>query len=614
MVGEHANMKRRLIVSFLKMFIVLLVLSLLSVSTLAWAQSVKAYVDRNPVMADETVRLVVEAEGVSSGDAPDLQKLKENFELLGTSHSQQMSIINGQTSSVTRWVTTLAPKRTGMLSIPAIQVGNDSSLPLSVTVNEPSQVIGANSQRDIFLEAEVDTHFPYVQAQVLLTLRLVSAVSLQEGKLDDPEIEWGMVERVGEDASYETIREGRRYQVTERRYVITPQKAGAQIIPPVLLSGSVPDERSGGSTLDQFFNNRRRNQGGGPFSSLFQTLRPIHIRSPKVSLTVKDMPTDLKGNVWLPAKELTIKESWSGDTENIQMSEPLTRTIVVYAKGLRGEQLPELPAPDYGSVKTYPDKAKTTTEFDGTWVLGTREEKYALVPTQPGSVMVPGIRISWWNIDSGHWETAELPSRTLTVLGDLPKQSSRIPQSQTSSMVDASQSVEDVPIEVSVEASGQSSIAPGSNSWAWITGGLLGVWILTLVGWWWDRRRRGVHYEGNGAEVQQTLESERKAIQAVKAACLEQSAPKTREALLKWASIKQKGKPCLSLGTAARMLGEPDPHIKEAVWNLDRTLYTTKEQSAWDGQRFWKTIQPAMTAKPPKLKSKNESLPELYLH
>ena len=101
-----------------------------------------------------------------------------------------------------------------------------------------------------------------------------------------------------------------------------------------------------------------------PFTSLFQTTRPVHIRSPKVSLTVKDMPTvDVKGKVWLPAKEFTIKEKWSGDTENIQMSEPLTRTVVMFAKGLRGEQLPELPVPDYGSVKTYPDKAQTKTEF-----------------------------------------------------------------------------------------------------------------------------------------------------------------------------------------------------------------------------------------------------------
>lgn len=144
------------------------------------------------------------------------------------------------------------------------------------------------------------------------------------------------------------------------------------------------------------------------------------------------------------------------------------------------------------------------------------------------------------------------------------------------------------------------------------------MWVLTLVGWWWDRcRRRHVKDEEIGSRVQKVLESERKAIQAVKAACQEQSAIKTREALLKWASIKQQGKPCLSLGTAARMLGEPVSHntdLQEAIWNLDRTLYTTAEQHAWDGQRFWETIQPAMTAKPQKNKSNKASLPELYLH
>jgi hypothetical protein len=65
------------------------------------------------------------------------------------------------------------------------------------------------------------------------------------------------------------------------------------------------------------------------------------------------------------------------------------------------------------------------------------------------------------------------------------------------------------------------------------------------------------------------------------------------------------------------MLAEPVPNntgVEEAIWNLDRTLYTTSEQQPWDGQRFWKTIQPGLTAKPKKMKSKNESLPELYLH
>ena len=601
-----------------KMSILVLILSLLSAPSLVWAQTVKAYVDRNPVMADETFRLVVEAERVSSSDAPSLQSLEENFSLLGTSHSQQMSIINGRTSSVTRWVTTLAPKRTGMLTIPALQIGNYSTLPLSITVKDPSQATGADAQRDIFLEAEVDSHFPYVQGQVLLTLRLMSAVSLQEGKLDDPEIAWGMIERVGKDASFETVRDGRRYHVTERRYAITPQKAGAQIIPPVLLSGAIPDERSQRLPLENFFDNRRRGQGNGPFSSMFQTTRQIHIRSPKVSLTVKEVPQGVKGNLWLPAQEFTIKESWSGDTEHIKMSEPLTRTVVIYAKGLRGEQLPELPVPDYGTIKTYPDKAQTNTGFDGTWIVGTREEKYALVPTKPGSVTVPGIRIPWWNIETAKWETAELPPRTLKVLGDLPPQSATLSQQQPLRSLDTPKVIKEQPTQVSLNSSQHSPVLVGATHWSWIAGGLLGLWVFTLVGWWWDRRRRSHSSDaGKSARVQKALESERKAIQAVKAACLEQSAPKAREALMKWASVKQQGKPCLSLGTAARMLTAPVPHntgVEEAIWKLDRTLYTTSEHESWDGQRFWETIHPAMTAKPQKKKSNHESLPELYLN
>ncbi len=599
------------------MIIVVLVLSLLSSPSLVWGQTVKAYVDRNPVMADETLRLVVEAEGVSSSDAPNLQSLEENFALLGTSHSQQMSIINGRTSSVTRWVTTLAPKRTGMLTIPAIQVGNHSSLPLSITVKDPAQAAGADTQRDIYLEAEVDSHFPYVQGQVLLTLRLMSAVSLQEGKLDDPEIDWGMIERVGKDASFETVRDGRRYHVTERRYAITPQKAGEQFIPPVLLSGAIPDERSQRLPLENFFDNRRRGQGSGPFSSFFQSTRQIHIRSPKVSLTVKEVPEEVKGNLWLPAKEFTIKESWSGNTDNISMSEPLTRTVVIYAKGLRGEQLPELPVPDYGTIKTYPDKAQTNTGFDGTWIVGTREEKYALVPTKPGSVTVPGIRIPWWNIETAKWETAELPPRTLKVLGDLPAQSAPISQQQSLRSLDTTKVIKDEPTQVSLDSSHLSPVLVGATHWSWIAGGLLGMWVLTLVGWWWDRRRRRYSSDaGMSTKVQKALESERKAIQAVKAACLEHSAPKAREALINWASVKQRGNPCLSLGTAARILAAPVPYnagVEEAIWKLDRTLYTTSEHESWDGQRFWETIHPAMTAKPQKKKSNHESLPELYL-
>ena len=96
------------------------------------------------------------------------------------------------------------------------------------------------------------------------------------------------------------------------------------------------------------------------------------------------------------------------------------------------------------------------------------------------------------------------------------------------------------------------------------------MWIVTLVAWWRERVKRN----GQGQEMEKKdtgkFESERKAMQGVMAACMEQSAEKTRAALLQWASIKQEGRPCRSLGMVAHIMNQPvsDPtEISAAIWN-----------------------------------------------
>ena len=576
------------------------------------AQTVKAYVDRNPIMADETVQLIVETDQTSSEESPDWRVLDENFDVLGTTQSQQTTIINMRKMSRVQWIATLAPRRTGLLGIPPIHVGAHQSDPIQLTVKEANRTGETDDNRQIYLEAEVDSHTPNLQGQILLTLRLVSAVSVREGQLDEPEIEWGIVERVGKDALYESTRDGRRYHITERRYMITPQKSGTHVIPPVLFSGKVQDERTRGSLFEDLFGYSTGALGRDPF----QTSRSVHRRSPKITLTVKDLPTDLNGRFWLPAKELTLSETWSGDSEQLRMGDSLTRTVVIRAKGQRGEQLPELSLPTPDAVKIYPDKAKTQTDFDGTWVLGTREEKHVLVPTHPGTVTLPPIRVPWWHIETEQWEEARLPSRTLTVLGQ-PVTSEQISPSETVS------SESPLDMERKEMATSTQAMKPRSESeefipWQWLTGIALTLWLVTLAAWRRDRQRRN----GPGSEMvrkeNEKLVSERKAIQVVKSACLEQSAVKTRTALLQWASIKQNGRPCRNLGEVAHILTQPasdHAEISTAIWNLDRTLYATSAcQQEWDGRRFWETVKPAITAKPTKSQQQENVLPPLYLH
>ncbi|MEO6202679.1 MAG: BatD family protein [Nitrospirales bacterium] len=587
----------------------------MGLDTSASAQTVTAYVDRNPVMADETFQLIVETDQASSSESPEWHILDADFDVLGTTQSQQTSIINMRTTSLVRWIATLAPKRTGAVTIPPIAVGTHHTGPIQLMVNEPNHSSGANEDRDIFLEADVDSHVPHLQGQVLLTLRLVSAISVQEGRLDEPEIDWGIVERVGKDASYEGTRSGRRYHVTERRYVITPQQGGAHVIPEVLFSGTVQAGRTRETLFEELFGNRSGSLGRDPF----KTSQSIHGRSPKIGLTVKDLPPDLNGRFWLPAKALTLTEAWSGDTDTLQVGNSLTRTIVMRATGQRGEQLPEVTVPPQSIVKIYPDKAKTQTDFDGKWVVGSREEKFVLVSTQPGTVTLPAIHVPWWNIETSRWEEANLPAKVLTVLGTLPPASSgQISTSVQAPSVASIESDHQMNAQMPANFGTSDGVKPLPWSWIWITGGCATLWLVTLAAWWRERQR----WNGQGQEMAKKdegkLESERKAIQVVKTACFEQSAKKTRDALLQWASFKQEGRPCRSLKSVEGLLSRPvsdQAAISAAIWNLDRTLYTTSaEEQTWDGRQFWETVKPAITAKPPKSHKHAKELPPLYFH
>ena len=101
----------------------LLALSVLlaMLSTSLWA-GVSATLDRSTIAAGDTVTLTIEAEGQhTQGAQPDLSPLRKDFDILGTSTSQQMQIINGRMSSSASLRVELEPKRGGTLEIPALK-------------------------------------------------------------------------------------------------------------------------------------------------------------------------------------------------------------------------------------------------------------------------------------------------------------------------------------------------------------------------------------------------------------------------------------------------------------------------------------------------------------
>ncbi|GJL62837.1 MAG: hypothetical protein NPIRA04_14910 [Nitrospirales bacterium] len=584
-----------------------------------WGQTVRAYVDRNPISVDETVRLIVEQQGSSSGDDPDHSLLKNDFDILGTSQSSQTSIINGQTSELRQWVTTLAPKHDGRITIPPITVGNQQSEPLVLMVQQPSQGKPGVAAKDIFLEATVEPQQPYVQSQIVYTLRLYHAVSILEGQIEDPQISQAVVERVGEDRSFDTVRDGRRYQVVERRYLVVPQASGSLKIPSVLFSGKVPDGRRSQSMFDDMFGN-----GLGSLGRRFQSAKLVRARSQEMTLKIQEIPSGMNSDTWLPARELSVTETWSIDPLEVQVGEPVTRTVTMSAKGLTGEQLPELPLSDNDHVKVYPDQPTISTEFDGSWAVGRREQKLALVPTSPGHLTIPEIRIQWWNLEENRTEEAILPARDVMVQGT--SSSSKIAAALDNHVnSDVSQTVTPSPsagADSTMQKEPENSFfSPMIGQWSVMTSFVCALWLLTIVGWWYDRRKFRAHWKtltpGVGEERHYSL---REAREAVKQACLENSPDRTREALLKWASVRWEYQGHHNLGSIARKLSTPQQNTsdaQQAIWDLDRNLYAAQREE-WNGKKFWNTIAPALQSLEKKngtgASQRTQDLAPLYLH
>jgi len=439
--------------------------ALFALVTLAHADapSVRAWLDRDTMHLGETVTLNVEATG-DSGGQPDFSALSQDFNLLGTQSSQQVSILNGASTTKVVWAVGLEPKHAGHIAIPPLAVGGAKSSPLSLSVL--AQPAGAEGKPgdDVFLEVTAEPLAPYVQQQVRYTVKLYFSFGLTDGNLSEPQADGVVVQRLGQDKSYLATIGDRRYHVMERHYALTPEKSGTLSLPALVFRGN---------TLD----------AADP-TNFFSRSRTISARSDAVQLNVKPKPaTWPASDPWLPAQSMLLKDDTELPTE-IHVGDPVTRTIRMQAQGLGFEQLPELSLDAPENAEIYPDKADTRTRDDGTWLYGERVRKFAFVPTKPGSLTIPGVSVKWWDTTHDRMETAELPARTLNVL---PAAGAKTP-SGAPAVDNAASSTGAV---ASAEApSAAAPVSTPSSVRLWQTLAALGfiLWIVTLALWW---RARG---------------------------------------------------------------------------------------------------------------------------
>ena len=564
--------------------------------------AVVASLDRDAIHSGDTATLRISSTGEDKGKQPDLTPLQKDFEVLGTSSSSQIRIVNGQHSEKHEWLIELAPLAKGTISIPALTVGNSKTAPLTLQVSEQPPAATAQAGAPVFVRAEIEPSQGdiYVQQQVLYTTRLYYRVPLIEGSFSDPAIDNAVVEQLGEDRQYSTTIDGQSYQVLERRYALFPEHSGELTIAPTRFSGrtvSATGRRSAFGRMDSLVEQMLSQSGfddrffgGRPFGDPGKRVR---VGSNALTLEVEPRPDGYSGDHWLPAQNLAIQDSWAESPPVIRAGEPVTRTLTLEAKGLEASQLPNLTMQATDTLRIYPEQPDLSNRTDGDWVFGRSEQRFTYVASQPGKLHLPAIQVTWWDSVNHKQENTVLPAWEVLVEPGSGTSPAPAPATgaQTSPANGAAQSD-------SAKASG--TTVPDTavdNRLGWQLGAGLGAGALLIVAFLLARGRRKPETsdpqatQANSTDTAQPARrSDNKALtrsrQSLREACAKSDPQAAAGALLDWAAATWPEQPPRSLAARAARIARG----AEVIRALETTLYGADKQG-WNGQALWRAFE-----------------------
>ena len=525
----------------------------------AHALGLIASVDRDQLDSGETVELTLESSDATLFGKPDLTPLDALFEVRGTRQVNHLTNLGDDNKATTRWIITLQPKQSGTVIIPPLQVGDYHSQPISLTVSPSSA--RENELAPVFIESSLDQPSVYVQAQAILTLRIYHSVALyDDSSLTPLLLSDAIVEQLGESRTYEKMINGVRHGVIEVRYGIYPQHSGQLIIPAQTFSATQVDSQ----------------QATAPAPLGPKPGKMVHVTSAEIPLEVKPKPADYPTTAaWLPARSLSMSETWNPEPDHCQVGDSLTRTLTLKAEGLSSAQLPALPATDVNGLRRYPDLPQLSNQISENGLIGSREEREALVPTRVGQVELPAVEVVWWNTHEDRLERSYLPARTLQVAEN------------PSLAVDA-------PVNNELLA-----VSDDSTLWRWQVSTLI-LTLTSLLGFglWWRAR-----WQPAILRAAQTGPSPRTLLDDLKRACLANDPQATRQALDAWA----RQQPETLAEMAARFV-----LLSDALDGLNGALYSETGQH-WQGEELWKAIRNIPAAEREQdAGSDTSSLPPLY--
>lgn len=589
--------------SFRHWLITLMSLLMMCLSQATLADQVTVALDKTSVSENEPVQLTIRTDFSNTGNGPDLSVLKRDFDILSQSQNSQFSFNLGTNQALSFWVVSLMPKAIGRFEIPSIQVGDKFSDPMTVEVKPAQQMTDKNGNSLIMLKFRADQFDPYIQQQVILTLELYTAVTLQSANLTTPNHPNIITERLSDDQMrYEQIN-GSSYQIMTRQYIAFPQRSGTLEIT--------------NQTLEAMVNTRNG-------------VRKITVKSPPLTLNVLPIPASYGSNNWMPTDAIAIKSEITESPENARVGDTLVWEINATAQGILGEQLPSVTFNSTRSYKLYPSSPKFETLKSSNGVTGHESIRVEVVPTMAGKLELPSIELPYWDPMARAMKTAKsdpiiLDIAPLPIVDEnntnqaaenhtIPPQSSSVapislakakpepkPQAEPQQSKDEPNKI-DVVLQTNNQGFSLSSI---------IAATLIFIGVFGLVLWTWLKRRSS---KESSSEVP-TLEefaplissNEPIAYQRLLETCRNHDLSTLRLSLLEWARHRWGDSAIRGLEDIKRLVNTP--HLTQLLMEAELVMYSASAATHWNGDALADAIEEYVTGQPkPSQASKLQAL------
>lgn len=424
--------------------LILIFLSLF-ISSSAFAEvSIETSVSRSQLAVGEELTLeIIIANADGSISQPKLPSI-DGFSSYSQGHSQEISIINGRSSSQSIYSYVLIANAAGKKTIGPfeIQIGGKifkvAPVEVEVTSGSPSQGFSQSSRiaqgpvvappprampgdgisnQDIFVKAWLDKDEAYVNEPVTLTYTIYTRLSATYKGFEKEPVTTGFwVEDFPPDKTIkrtEQIFNGSRYVVADiRKMALFPTQPGIFTVDPGTVGTTV--EVRNEDNFDSFFSsNIFGRRTSYPPSSFFSQILTKVIPTEKVTVTAKALPeTGKPANFSGAVGDYRIESSI--DKREIDVGTPITYKVRILGEGnINTLQTPSLPKME--NFKIYDSSSSVNISKNRLIVEGEKVTETVLVPKKPGTFTIPELEFSYFDYKAKKYRTIKAPSHDLNV-------------------------------------------------------------------------------------------------------------------------------------------------------------------------------------------------------